>query len=344
MARTIIDNALARQCTGIEHADIIKHTDIIIENSSKSWAPLKALIASLVAKIDHPDWDTRKHQTQIGGKKSLRTYDHVHVGPYLFNLGMYPTPTEYALTRSFEKSEEFTQEYSGKIRPQVCKAAFLSLVESINTGTSNSDYCYDLLGYVLRKLKAGNAESVQKPEVPLCSSLDDVTRLCNVVSKMKRGAVIPPIIIHAMYQIIHPLLWPGSSVMVLKEHTASDTKTRTYGDIEVHLDGRCIVAVEVKHKVAITDAIVSWFEAKTMHVPIRFVTTTGSTNYTVSRCNTVSCQFTQYVTSQLQQALVKDPSVCERFIEAACNNVLQYKNLHKEVKREFMTALEAHSA
>ncbi len=338
MATTIIDRALSlSDCIGCEYADVI------IGNTSKAWAPLKALVASLVAKIEHPDWDTRKHQTQIGGKMSLRTYDRNHVASYLFKLGMYPSTTEYALTRSFEKSEEFTFEYSGKISPQVCKPAFLSLVSSINTVFTSSD-CYNLLGYILGKLKTNMSVSIQKPSMSSWSSLNDVATFCGIISNMSRGAVIPPIVIHSMYKVIHPLLWSGSIVSDLKEHTASDTKTDTFGDVEVYLDGKCIVAVEVKHNVKITDSIVSWFEKKSMSVPLRFVISTSNTNFSASPHNTVSCQFTQFVTSQLQQALVKDTSICKRFIETVCVNVIAYRNLHNDVKLDLFNALGEHSA
>ena len=42
--------------------------DIILNNISKSWSPCKATIVSVISKIVNPEWDTRKHQTQLGGK------------------------------------------------------------------------------------------------------------------------------------------------------------------------------------------------------------------------------------------------------------------------------------
>jgi hypothetical protein len=82
--------------------------DIITSNISKSWAPLKATIVSLVAKIQNPDWDTRNHQTQIGGKYSLRSIDKCYVSDYLYKNSLYDTSTEFALTRSFEKQNHLT--------------------------------------------------------------------------------------------------------------------------------------------------------------------------------------------------------------------------------------------
>ena len=110
------------------------------------------------------------------------------------------------------------------------------------------------------------------------------------------------------------------------------------------MDGRCIVVVEVKHKVVITDTIIQLFESKSMKVPIRFVTSTSKTAYSVSPSGTVSCEFTQFVTSQLQQALVKEPSICKRFIETCCANVISYRNLHPSMKKKITSMLEAHSA
>jgi hypothetical protein len=85
--------------------------DIISKNISKSWAPFKATIVSVIAKIAHPDWDTRNHQTQLGGKYSLRTIDRCYVSNFLYKNGLYDTSTEFALTRSFEKAEPFNKKY-----------------------------------------------------------------------------------------------------------------------------------------------------------------------------------------------------------------------------------------
>ena len=87
----------------------------ITKSKIKVWAPMKATIVSCVAKLIYPNWDTRYHQVQIGGKYSLRTIDRKYVASFLFKKGLYPTATEYALTRSFEKAEPFTKNYTGKI-------------------------------------------------------------------------------------------------------------------------------------------------------------------------------------------------------------------------------------
>ena len=109
------------------------HLDIISKNTSTSWAPFKATIVSVIAKIAHPDYDTRLHQTHMEGGRSLRTIDGKYVSAYLYKNGLYDTPTTFALTRSFEKPEPFNKEYSGMISPPKSKISFLNIVELINT-------------------------------------------------------------------------------------------------------------------------------------------------------------------------------------------------------------------
>ena len=65
------------------------HLDIISKNTSISWAPFKATIVSVTAKIAHPDYDTRLHQAHMEGGRSLRTIDVKYVSTYLYKNGLY---------------------------------------------------------------------------------------------------------------------------------------------------------------------------------------------------------------------------------------------------------------
>lgn len=77
--------------------------------------------------------------------------------------------------------------------------------------------------------------------------------------KTKNGtARIPVLVIFAIYQLLVENIkrYQGTSLAPLGKHTASDLRSKTLGDIEV-LDeqGNCVEAIEVKHLIPISTAI-----------------------------------------------------------------------------------------
>ena len=62
---SILKTALDSDNSLSDLPNIKNEIDIITENVKTSWAPLKATVVSLVAKIKYPDWDTRNHQIQL---------------------------------------------------------------------------------------------------------------------------------------------------------------------------------------------------------------------------------------------------------------------------------------
>jgi len=216
---------------------IKQNLDVIINNIGKSMAPFKATVASLVAKIKHPEWDTRKHQIQIGGKFSLRTIDKCHVSAYLFKKGYYDTPTEFSLTRSFEKAEPFTQSYTGNISPKECKPAFLNIVEVINT-TECVPLIKTMLAYLMMFLAERTAKNTalktsSNLETSKKLSLEDISKVLDSFNTLGSGiSVLPVIVVHTVLSVIQPYLFPAVAFTELKEHTASDMKSRSYGDVE----------------------------------------------------------------------------------------------------------------
>jgi len=194
--------------------------DIITKNISKSWAPFKATIVSVIAKLVNPDWDTRNHQTQIGGKYSLRTIDKCYVSNYLYKNGLYDTSTEFALTRSFEKAEPFNKNYSGMISPKECKISFLNIVEVIQK--IDIQLLNDIIVYMLSFLKnRKEITTTLKNSIVMSSKEDmnvqDVSKLLDEINKLGSGAsVIPVIIAHTLLSVIQPHLWAGISMKPLK--------------------------------------------------------------------------------------------------------------------------------
>jgi hypothetical protein len=326
--------------------------DVISNNISKSWAPLKATVASVTAKMVNPEWDTRNHQTQIDGKYSLRTIDRCYISNYLYKKGLYDTSTEFALTRSFEKAEPFDKNYSGMIKPKECKTSFLNIVEIINTNIDN-DLLNDILVYLMTFLKQRKETTTTlKNSVVVSSSssndinLDHVSKVLDEINKLGSGSsVIPVIIAHTLLSVIQPHLWAGISMKPLKEHTAPDNHSNSYGDIEgLDANFKPKIVAEVKHKISINDTIVAIFDKKTKgeDIPLKLIITTANTENRVVQNNICIFTLNGFVISHLQQTLFHERTICLIFMKELRTQVVSYKNMSVSIKEsinEILTSL-----
>jgi hypothetical protein len=313
--------------------------DIITKGIANSWAPLKATIVSVVAKIKYPEWDTRKHQFQLGGLYSLRTIDKRYVCNYLYKNDLYDTATEFALTRSFEKAEIYNKSYSGKISPKECKTAFLNIVELINTETNklllNNILAYLLLFLKNRKEKITNLKnSIVIPTKDV--DLLDISNVCEFINKLNTGSsVVPVIAAHTLLSVIQPYLLSNISIKPLKEHTASDNHSKSYGDIEgFNHDSKPKIAIEVKHKIAIDASIVMIFDKKTIkeNIPLKFIITTENIIRKIDINNICIDTLKNFITSYIQQALFHEKTICLIFIKELRNRIIAYTNLGIDIK------------
>ena len=323
--------------------------DIISKNISKSWAPFKATIVSVIAKIVNSDWDTRKHQTQIGGMYSLRTIDKCYVSGYLYKKGLYDSSTEFALTRSFEKAEPFDKNYSGMISPKECKISFLNIVEVINTKI-DIHLLNDILVYLMTFLKNRKETTTTLKNSIVVSSKDmnilDVSKLLDEINKLGSGSsVIPVIIAHTLLSVIQPYLWVGISMKPLKEHTAPDNHSNSHGDIEgLDINLKPKIAIEVKHKITINDTIVAIFDEKIKDedIPLKFIITTAKTERKVVQNNICIDTLNGFVISYLQQTLFHERTICLIFIKKLRTHIVSYKNMSVPIKEsinEIITSL-----
>lgn len=319
--------------------------DVIIKNVGKSWAPFKATVVSITAKLMNPDWDTRKHQTQIGGKHSLRTIDRCNVSDYLFKNGFYDTATEFALTRSFEKAEPYDKTYSGNISPKECKPAFLNLVEIINT-TGTKELIGNMLVYLMMFLKERKAKNTLLKTSTLESSkeltLADVSKGLEVMHNIGSGiSVVPVLVIHTLLNVIQPFLFPGISVNNLKQHTAPDNHSESYGDVEAFRDSNPVIVIEVKHKIAITESIITTFDKKTneARIPLKFILTTAKTEKQFVKNNICIDTILGFTTSYLQQMLLAEPNICSIFVKELRKSIVSYHNISVEMKESINKCL-----
>ena len=338
-------------CLEVKHRDVCPKEELakLTKGSETSWAPLKATVASIVAKLVHPEWDTRKHQKQIGGNHSLRTIDAKHVSSALSKQHFYPTATEFALTRSFEKAEPFDRFYSGKITPDYCKTAFLNVVEIINT-SATTDLLKAMLEYVILFLKERKDKHTALNNSVIESSkqvsLSDVSDKLEQIRKLTGHgmSVLPVLAVHTVLTIVQPFLWPSMRVKSLKEHTASDAHTDSYGDVEgFTLSEKPVLAIEIKDKIKIDDTIIASFNKKTTasNIPLKYILTTAITQK-YHAPNNISVQtVSDFITTYLQNALYHDSSICTVFVVELQKCVSAHTNLSLTNKEAVVSILKS---
>ena len=174
----------------------------------------------------------------------------------------------------------------------------------------------------------------------------DISKLLDEINKLGSGAsVIPVIIVHTLLSVIQPYLWVGISMKPLKEHTAPDNHSKSYGDIEgldIHLKPK--IAIEVKHKIKIDDTIVAIFDEKTKNedIPLKFIITTAKTERSIVQSNICIDTLNGFVISYLQQTLFHERTICLIFIKELRTQIVSYKNMSVSIKEsinEILTSL-----
>jgi hypothetical protein len=131
----------------------------------------------------------------------------------------------------------------------------------------------------------------------------------------------------------------------LKEHTAPDNHSKSYGDIE-GLDN-CLkpkIAIEVKHKISINDTIVAIFDEKIKeeYIPLKFIITTAKTERRVVQNNICIDTLNGFVISYLQHTLFHEKTICLLFIKELRTQIVSYKNMSVSIKEsinEILTSL-----
>lgn len=326
----------------------IKHRDIPLRTSldetvnaykSKSLkALIKGIVCSCIAKLSHPSWDNRKHQPQIGGDFSLRTIDS-KVCKYLHAQGIYDSSTEYALTRSFEKAEAYTQAYGGKFKQTSHKKVFLDLIEFINETLHPEKYCRVMLLYLLHQLKKIKKEDeCLKDTSILCGineiSLEHVSQLYEFFMTIKgKTSKIPPIMVYSCLQVCSPHLWPGSSVPPMESHTAADSHTGAVGDVMVKRGDLILLAAEVKDKIKVDEGVVNIFhhKLKDKHIPLQYILTTTKMSTQVHG-NILTQTVEDFLLHTIQSTLCHNKNSCKEFLESFDKVIREDKGLAHELR------------
>lgn len=233
--------------------------DQILAQAESSKGVLTVGITSIVYKIFHPEQDIRKHQSGIPGGYSGRTFDATIITPFLKEV-RFPAMAESGwLTRSLEQKVPYDFNYTGAIKPETLKRAFLNTLDFVETGTN----CEQMLSYLFQGLIVQrNRQNIDLAK-PYNLSIRGITDLLEKhffsTYKSEGAARLPTLALHAIYQCLVQEMkrFEGMKLAEIESHTTSDRRSGRIGDIEVvGADGQPFEAVEVKHGIALNVQLV----------------------------------------------------------------------------------------
>jgi DNA (cytosine-5)-methyltransferase 1 len=260
----------------------------VIQHAESHKGVLGVTLTSIVCKILNPQQDIRYHQEQLPNGYSGRGFDTRYVTPFLKQHFPHYAMAESAwLTRSLEQPHPYTFDYPGRIQTAELKAAFLNLLDGLQT---QSDLASPWLNALLALMVESSAtdetllsDKSQSSESSIANVIEALTQHIHYSYNSRGGARIPVLAMYAIYQLLMSDVkrYAGKSLAPLAYHTSPDFRSQALGDIEVlNRDGSCFEAVEVKHNKPITADMLNDAHRKIKRHKIRryYILTTAEPN------------------------------------------------------------------
>lgn len=227
----------------------------ILQYSESAKGVLTVFITSVVYKILHPQQDIRNHQEGIPNGYSGRTFDSKNITPFLKQC-KFPAMAESGwLTRSLEQKVPYDKYYTGAINPSGLKAAFLTLLEKIQSGSN----CTAYLSYILQGLILKRNQHTIDLAKPITLSINSILGVLDThfhASYKAEGASrLPVLAFYAIYECLinEAKRFKGKQLLPIESHTSADARSGRIGDIEIiDENNRAFEAVEVKHGITIS--------------------------------------------------------------------------------------------
>ncbi len=260
---------------------IAKYLLEILQKSESAKAVITVILTSAVYKILNPEQDIRNHQTSIPNGYSGRTFDSKYITPFLKSV-KFPAMAESGwLTRSLEQKIPYDANYSGAIRPDTLKIAFLETIDFIQQGNDLDKILSFLMQGLIIQRNTQQINLAKPHNLPITTIIDLLSKHFEAKYTAEGASRLPVLALYAAYQCLVNEIkrFEGKTLLPIENHTSADTRSGRIGDIDlVDEKGRAFEAVEVKHGIPITIQLVKdAFE--------KFKTTQVSRYYLLSTAN-----------------------------------------------------------
>jgi len=256
--------------------DELKWIDVISKKSFKQKGVFTVLVTLLIYKIENPKQDIRLHRTEFKNGFSGRSYDTKYITPTLKKIGLPSMAESGWLTRTLERSEPYTLDYSANIEKNT-KEAFLNLIDKVEVHNQNPKYILvELFKRVLgiQKQNIIKIEPIKNPDILTIKKI--ITLLDKQFSynyHTSYGSKLPVIAFYSIYTILINELsrYNNCTLKELGSHTASDRTSKSAGDIEIYKNDNLFETIEIKlDKVIDTNILRIAKEKIIKYNPIRY--------------------------------------------------------------------------
>ncbi|MBF8277546.1 MAG: hypothetical protein HW390_2619 [Candidatus Brocadiaceae bacterium] len=233
---------------------------IIADNFENGKGVLTVLITSLIHKLHNPVQDVRFHQENMKGGYSGRGIDNKFVTPFMKEM-RFPAMSESGwLTRSLEQNRPYDFQYPGKITPPKLKAAFLHLLDQIQSQKKSAEgYLLALFLRLIEYRERQNIDLAKPTNLTIATIISYLKKHFESDYSSRGASRLPTLAFYAIYQCMSKELkrFEKKMLMPLEEHTSSDKSSGCVGDIEVRdADDKVYEAVEIKHGIPIKTQLV----------------------------------------------------------------------------------------
>jgi DNA (cytosine-5)-methyltransferase 1 len=302
------------------NGNITNHLLEILGKSESAKAVITVILTSLVYKILHPEQDIRNHQTSILNGYSGRTFDSKYITPFLKKV-KFPAMAESGwLTRSLEQKIPYDSNYSGAIRPDSLKTAFLETINFIQEGKDLHLVLSFLFKGLIIQRNAQQIDLAKPHNLQIATIIDLLTKHFDTKYSSEGASRLPVLALYAVYQCLinEVKRFEGKVLLPIESHTSADARSGRVGDIDiVDVKERVFEAVEVKHGIPITVQLVrDAFE--------KFKTTQVNRYYLLSTANIDSSEVSE-INKEVER--IKNIHGCHVIANGLINSLKYYLRL-----------------
>ncbi|MFT4152788.1 hypothetical protein [Parafilimonas sp.] len=243
----------------------------ILQYSEQAKGVLTVFITSIVYKILNPSQDIRKHQDSIEGGYSGRTFDSKNITPFLKQC-KFPAMAESGwLTRSLEQKVPYDKNYTGAIKPDSLKAAFLTLFDNIQNGANAKKYLSYIFQGLIIKRNQHTIDLAKPTTLSINTILWILDKHFNSPYKAEGASRLPVLALYAIYECLvnETKRFESKEMLPIESHTSADRRSGRIGDIEIIDENkRSFEAVEVKHGIVLSLQLITDAYSKFQTTPV----------------------------------------------------------------------------
>lgn len=240
-------------------SNVTNHIKLIVSRAEDNKGIIAVLLTLLSHKLVNPSQDIRKHQAQIEGGFSGRTIDKDFITPWIKEHS-FPAMAESGwLTRSLEQAVPYDLNYTGKIRPQEVKDAFLNVIDFVETKNGNAKSVLEVfIAELIKKRDSASIELAKPHSLSINRIVDIIEKHFTFKYACSGAARLPVLAVYAAYQCMmnEAERFKGKKLLPLESHNSADSQSGRIGDIDIWEADSAFEGVEVKHEIKITSELV----------------------------------------------------------------------------------------